>query len=323
MMKRSICVGTVTRGRPLMLQNLLDSYVKMHVPEGVCLHFVIVENNDKPSLHGIVERFRKQLPQWSVQYELEPRLGIAFARNCVLDCALGTKDDLLTFADDDETVEPGWLVQLLSERDASGLDIAGSPVRIALPAPGSSFWQKLIWSGLDRLNRNGEAKAMRLRNRGRADQIPIATGSWIGDLRFFHRTALRFDNNLGLAGGEDGVLWLEAKKLGAVTGWTPHAIAHETIPEERLTLQYRYRRSRDEALVKFQTKLENREKGILLRFAGSLAGRALRLSVCIATILFTPGLALVRAAGCAGGIVGIIQACMGRNSLHYERITGS
>jgi glycosyltransferase involved in cell wall biosynthesis len=130
---RSICVGTITRHRPLMLQNLLRSYTQMDVPEGVRLHFIIVENNDWLTLQDIVEAFRGQMPQWPVQYSLEPRLGIAFARNRVLDCAIDAGIDLLTFADDDETVRPDWLIQLLAERDAFDLDIVGSPVRLAPP----------------------------------------------------------------------------------------------------------------------------------------------------------------------------------------------
>ena len=115
--ERSICVGTITRNRPLMLKNLFESYARMQVPAGTSIRFVVVENNDQPTLSDVVETFRKRLPQSTVQYEVEPRLGIAFARNRVLDCALDAGDDLLTFADDDETVEPDWLVQLLAERD--------------------------------------------------------------------------------------------------------------------------------------------------------------------------------------------------------------
>lgn len=321
--ERCICVGTITRGRPLMLQNLLRSYAEMRVPKGVRLHFVIVENNDRPTLLEIVMRFRERLPQWRVQYELEPRLGIAYARNRVLDCALDAHDDLLTFADDDETVEPGWLVQLLAERDASNLDIVGSPVRIAPHAPAASSWQKMVWSGIDRMNRRSEAKLLRRRNEGKVELIPIATGSWMGNLGFFRRTGLRFETAFGLAGGEDGALWVEARKLGAKTGWTPFAIAHETISEDRLCLRYRYRRSRDESITKFSKNLKDRKIGVLLGLPGSLLGRMVSLCLCVTTIPFTRGQTLVRAAWYVGSIAGIIQACIGRNSLHYERVTGA
>lgn len=321
--ERSICVGTITRGRPLMLRNLLNSYVGMRVPAGVRLDFVIVENNDSFTLQDIVTGFRERMPQWSVRYELEPRLGIAFARNSVLDCALGAGNDLLTFADDDEAVEPDWLVQLLAERDAFNLDIVGSPVRIAPAAPDASRWQRLVWSGIDRMNRHSEAKLLRRRNNGKVEQIPIATGSWMGSLSFLRRTGLRFETGLGLAGGEDGLLWAEARKLGANTGWTPFAVAYETVPEDRLSLFYRYKRSRDETIAKFRKRLDSPKRGVLLRLPGSLMGRMLSLCLCVTTIPFTRGQTLVRAAWYVGSIAGIIQACMGRTSLHYEHVTGS
>lgn len=306
-----------------MLQNLLRSYTQMDVPEGVRLHFIIVENNDRLTLQDIVEAFRGQMPQWPVQYRLEPRLGIAFARNRVLDCAIDAGIDLLTFADDDETVRSDWLIQLLAERDAFDLDIVGSPVRLAPPGPNASFWEKLVWSGMDRMNKNSEAKSLRNRDQGRVDQVRIATGSWMGSLPFFCQTGLRFDNELGLGGGEDWRLWADARKLGAKTGWTPHAIAYETVSRERLSIHYQYRRNRDHCLTEFRAKLKNRLLATLLRLPGSLAGRGLTLCIYVLAIPFTRGTTLVRAASCLGSIAGLIQACMGRTSSHYDRTSGS
>lgn len=321
---RRICIGTVTRARPAMLQNLLRSYVQMLVPEGVGLHFIIVENNDRPTLHDIVDGFRQQLPQWTVQYELERRLGIACARNRVLECALAANGDLLTFADDDEAVATDWLIQLLAERDDFDLDIVGSPVRLAAPASDISIWEKMIWSGMDRANRNSLAKTLRTRNRGKADHIKLATGSWMGNLEFFRRTILRFDDQLGLAGGEDWGLWAEARKLGARTGWTPHAVAYETVPLERLSLIYQYRRNRDHSIMMFGKTLKNRPIAGLVRLPGSVAGRTLTICICIIAIPFTRGKTLVRAASCLGSIVGLLLAGLGRRtSSHYDRICGS
>lgn len=322
--ERRICIGTVTRARPAMLQNLLVSYAEMQVPVGTSVHFILVENNHRPTLCDLVEGFRKQLPQWTVQYEVEPRLGIAFARNRALECALAAGGDLLTFADDDEVVAVDWLIQLLAERDASNLDIVGSPVRLAPPPFDASSWTRLIWSGMDRANRHHEAKALRYRNSGKADQIRIATGSWMANLAFFHRTDLRFNNQLGLAGGEDWGLWAEARKLGARTGWTPDAIAYETVPLERLSLRYLYRRNRDHSIMMFGQTVKNRPVAGLVRLPGSVAGRTLTICLCVIAIPFTRGKTLVRAASCLGSIAGLIQVCLGRRtSSHYDKTTGS
>jgi hypothetical protein len=306
-----------------MLQCLLRSYAAMRVPPGVHLHFLIVENNDRLTLADIVAAFRETLPQWRVRYELEPRLGIAFARNRILDCALRGGHDLLTFVDDDEVVEVEWLVQLLAERDASNLDMVGSPVRLAPPEHGTSAWQNLIWSGIDRRTSESEARFGRLRSLDRADRIPIGTGSWMGDLAFFQRTGLRFDDGLGLAGDEDGHLWRAAKDQGARTGWTPYAVAYETVPAERLSLTYQFKRSRDLAITKYRGRFNGGSRDTLRRLPGLLIGRTLSLCFCLAAAPFTRGRSLVSAAWFAGRMAGIIGACLGHTSSHYRHTSGS
>lgn len=321
--RRRICIGTITRGRPMMLRDLLASYVEMHVPENVYLHFIIVENNDSPTLQDVVAEFGGQMPQWTIQYEVEPRLGIAFARNHVLENALAANGDLLTFADDDEVVAADWLVQLLVERDSSNLDILGSPVRFAPPPLDISVWKRAIWSGMNKVNRTGEAKALRSHSTGKSHHIRLATGSWMGNLDFFRRTGLRFDNSLGLAGGEDWQLWLEARRLGANTGWAPHAIVFETVPADRLTLHYQYRRSRDHSIIALRRKLQSNPMMTSVHLAGAITGRLARLLFYVLAAPFTGGKTLVRAAACLGSIVGLMQACLGKASSHYERVHGS
>lgn len=320
--KRSICISTITRNRPFMLQNLLQSYAAMGVPHGVNLHFLIVENNEKATLHDVIAHFRARVPQWTVQYEVEPRLGIARARNHALACALAGNHDLMTFADDDERVEPDWLIELLAELDASRLDIVGSPVRAAPISADAPFSAQLVWAGLNRRGMDSERKARRRCQRNEAHRILLATGSWMGRLSFFDRTGLRFDDTLDLAGGEDWRLYREAKKLGARTGWTPHAIAYETVPMDRLTLGYHFRRDRDSSSVETCRKLDQQRALTLLRIPGSLAIRVFKLCSYAAAAPFTRGEALVRLAACMGSIFGICQGCLGKRSSHYRRTSG-
>lgn len=306
-----------------MLSNLLQSYSRMYVPDGVHLHFIIVENAKAASLSQMIEDFRRQIPHSSVQYELETRLGIAFARNRALEVALAAGGDVLTFADDDEIVKEDWLVQLLAARDAQDFDIVASPVRFAPPPAGSSLWNRIVWSGMNRINRKSEAKSFRVFERGEARHIKLATGSWMGRLEFFRRTGLRFDNTLGLAGGEDWQLWVDALKLGARTSWTPHAIAYETVPVERLTLYYQYRRSRDHSSTLIARKNALRSKRGTMRLLISISGRVCTLGLSLLAAPLTGGGTLVRAASCLGSIVGLLQGHVGRISLHYRITSGS
>jgi len=305
-----------------MLRNLLSSYANLRVPWGVTLHFLIVENNDRACLTDIIRAFQRQVPRWHVQYVLEPNLGIASARNRVLQCALAGGHNLLTFADDDEVVDVDWLANLLAERDRHDLDIVGSPVRTAPSAEKLTFLQQLVWSGVNQSRAQAEARCLKRWNEGQADRIKLATGSWMGKLEFFHRTGLRFDANLGLSGGEDWRLWSEAKALGARTGWTPYAIAYETIPAERLNLGYYYRRTRDHNATEIKARLQARPVGTLLRLPGSILSRMLKFCIGFCSIPIVRGKALVSTASNLGGMVGILQGCIGKRTMHYRRVSG-
>ncbi|MGN6773353.1 MAG: glycosyltransferase family 2 protein [Rhizobiaceae bacterium] len=321
--RRRICIGTATRNRPVMLQRLLSSYERLLIPDGVDLHFVVVENNEFASLDAAVAAFRTALPACSVCYEIEPRIGIVFARNRILELALSAGCELLTFVDDDEEVDSSWLVSLLKERDAWDLDIVGSPVRLAPLPDKSGIWSRLIWRGLDQFNRKREHAASMRRANGRASDILIPTGSWMGRLSFFESSGLRFDEQYSLSGGEDERLWLAAKKLGARTGWTPDALVFETIPAARLTMRYQFMASSNHAVIAFRAKLKSRPTTTIIRFPGSLAARLISLIYYTATLPVATGSSLVRIAWHSGALFGILRACFGGWSKHYQSVTGN
>ncbi|MEP7455319.1 glycosyltransferase [Phyllobacterium sp. SB3] len=318
---RTICVGTVTRNRPIMLQALLDSYATMETPIHTRLVFVIIENNETATLHDIVERFRAKVTGCTVEYGIESRLGISFVRNRVLDFAISSGCDLLTFADDDEVVEPDWLVQLLAERDSADLDIVGGPVRLS-SVENISVWKRMIWQAIKNMMNKGEMETYSKRASGAADKLWIATNNWMGDLDFFRSTGLRFDEGLGLNGGEDWKLYRQAKKAGAKTGWAPNAIVYETAAPERLTLAYQFKRSRDHCAIETRAKLKNRRLYTCYRTPGSILARLLKLIIQLIATPFTPGESLVRIAAYIGGIVGLIQAFTHYHSPHYQKTTG-
>lgn len=318
---RIVCVGTVTRNRPIMLQALLASYAEMTVPADTQLHFLIVENNSVPTLAEIVERFRKSVPNSTVQYEIEPRLGIAFVRNRVLDSAISSGYDLLTFADDDETVQSDWLVELLAERDASDLDLVGGPVRPA-PVSNVSSWNQIIWNALRKEMHDIEMHARAVKVKGRAGKLRLATNNWLGRLDFFRATGLRFDQKLGLNGGEDWQLYDEARKMDAKTGWAPQAIVQETIPVERLRLAYHFKRSRNHCTIEMKKKLVSRRLYTLSRLPGSIAARLFKLIIQLAFMPLTPGVSLVRVTTYLGSVVGMLQAFTNFHSPHYQKTTG-
>ncbi|WP_266019639.1 glycosyltransferase family 2 protein [Brucella intermedia] len=319
---RKIAVATVTRGRPLMLSRLLASYERIKVPEGIQLCFLIVENNDEKTLLPVIRNFRNRLLH-QVTYILEPVLGIAAARNRAIEHAISDGFDLLTFADDDEEVDSDWLFELLKERDAGDLDIVGSPVRLAPVGEECSQWNKTVWKAVNDINLRAEQRCIKRKAQGRAGNIRLATGSWMGKLEFFKRTGLRFNEELGLGGGEDWQMYDVAKRLGARTGWTPYAVAYESLPRTRLCLSYYYRRNRDHARMVFRERYKEDPIGSLIRLSGSLASRFYKFVLATLRFPFRPGNSMLACTYHIGSSVGLIQGMVGKKSEHYASIDGS
>ncbi|WP_160113689.1 glycosyltransferase family 2 protein [Phyllobacterium salinisoli] len=314
---RKICIGTVTRRRPNMLRCLLSSYVGLQLSSNLDVTFVVVENDSEKSLHCQIDEFRKAIKN-QVVYLLEPHIGIASARNSVLNYAVENGFDFLFFADDDEFVTKDWLNALLHEHDAGNLDIIGSPVRLAPPSEPLTMLQKTVFHGLQQINCNAERRCVRKRNSGASNTIKIATGSWLGNLDFFRRTGLRFDANLGLAGGEDWQLWNEARRLGAKTGWTPFAVVYETIPLGRLSFNYYYRRNRDYARSSFISRRRD-----TAAIAGFLLSRIYKILFSFISLPIRRQRALLMVIANLGSLIGYLQGAAGMASSHYENVDGN
>ncbi|MCO7725825.1 hypothetical protein L614_000800001640 [Ochrobactrum sp. J50] len=322
MEKYSIVISTVTRNRPKMLANLYLSLSNMDFPDSVKIDFLIVENNAVSTLDSWLATIRSQIYPYPVLYLLETRIGISHARNCALDFAEQAGADFLVFVDDDEFVEPDWFKQLLAEQQRMDLDILGSPVRPKPFKPQLNMWQSLIWSGVEKNSVKAELRARKKWQENEADTIKVATGSWMGKLDFFRKTGLRFDSRLGLTGGEDWNLWLQAKELGARTGWAPDAIVYETVPCCRISFSYHFRRNRDHNASEFALLYRANRWQAIKQLPSKLLSRSWKLLSATVTLPFKGGQGLVSFAMALGGVAGLLQACCGKQTLHYSKTTG-
>lgn len=305
-----------------MLCNLFSSLASIQKPDNAGISFLIVENNDLPTLVETVADFRVQMPDYQIDYIVEEVLGISSARNRALNHSIEQGFDYLVYVDDDEFVEHDWLVKLLAERDRLDLDIVGSPVRPKPFDEDLTFAQKLVWSGIERRGYKSERKCRQKCAAGRGDSIKVATGSWMGKLDFFRNTGLRFDSHFGLTGGEDWNLWAKAKSLGAKTGWACDAIVYETVPASRLKLTYHYRRNRDHNITEFGARYRENPSKTLKKLPFKIVGRTLKFVGASLSIPFRGSQGLVSSAAALGGLIGLIQGCCGKNSMHYANTTG-
>lgn len=318
---RSVAVAVCTRGRPEMLRAALRSLAALDLP-GIDCRFIVVENNDVQTVAPVVAELADAVGPGRVALRLEPRLGIASARNNALDAALAMGVDALAFIDDDEVAEPRWLAELVGEANRRGLDLVGGPVGLQPAPPDATAAERMVWRGLAARCRDNEARGRRLAARGRDDRVTVTTGNWLADLGFIRRTGLRFDETLVLSGGEDTAFFRALRKAGGRTGWTPDAVASESWPRERLTLAYQFRRARDQALARHRAKYPKAGPGAAAASVGIVLFKAVGGGVRALQSVFDGGASLVRAARAFGAAAGIIGALRGRRSRHYETVSG-
>jgi glycosyltransferase involved in cell wall biosynthesis len=119
----SVCVATC--GRPIGLANLLGALEVLAVPAGVTLQVVVVDNDSSESARVVCDEVATR-HAYSLNYVVEKRRGISFARNAALDAALPSSD-FIAFIDDDELPEMDWLAELLRVQEYYRADVVTGP----------------------------------------------------------------------------------------------------------------------------------------------------------------------------------------------------
>lgn len=317
-------VCCITRHRPRMLSALLASWSRLSFPEAIDPVFIVVENDELAPNENIVAQARADLATGQLIYAVEPEVGIPHARNTAIQAALDRGAGFIAFVDDDETVSPDWFFRLHQTYMQSGAQLIGGPVRADIVSqPAAGVYRRIVQNAIrDRYHRVEQKAVARLR-RGQSERITILTNNWLAHADLFTKHGLRFDPDLRYSGGSDTQFFRDAVEKGIRTGWAPDAVVYETVPPERASLAYQYRRGREQSKTSIRAKIkrEGRLKVLPPLFV-SLALRALGTGLLFIAIPLTGGKTLVRFARSCGWIVGRIAGFFGRRSNLYRRITG-
>ncbi len=253
--KIQVGVAVVTRGRPNMLSNLLESWVALKVPDDASLQFIIVEN-DPVGTVGVakaVSVFQDKLAASRlasparVHFSVEPRLGIPYARNKALEIATDHECDFLAFTDDDCRVDSDWITGLLQVQKAEDADLVCGIVRYTADLENCNFFGKA-------LAENMIASSDIWRERAhRADGAAIrGTGYWMVRMAFVIVHDLCFDEALSLAVGEDFRFYEDLIFAGGRHAITTDLHVEETIAMNRLMLKYGFARARANSIARRQ-----------------------------------------------------------------------
>lgn len=282
-----ICICTFRR--PFLAQTLA-SLAKLQVG-GHDVRVIIADNDHEPSGQQRVEAISRTFP-FPITYVHAPAANICVARNACLDHAAA---DFVAFVDDDETVTPCWLTELLDEAAATGAAAVLGPVK-AVYGPSAPRWMV-----------DGDFHST----------LPVFVG---GEIRTGYTcnvlirwsapyNGLRFDLALGQSGGEDTAFFYQLTTLGGRIGFAPAALVEEPVPAERASMDWLVRRRLRFGQTHGMLHAGSRARG--------LAVVAAKISYCgamTALTTFSPvsrrrnWLRAVLHVGVAGGMLGVRQA---------------
>ncbi|MEJ2117431.1 MAG: glycosyltransferase [Alphaproteobacteria bacterium] len=223
-MSKEICVTICTRERPKMLARCLSSVLPQLQASSLSASLVVVENGDQPSCRHTVLRMRERFPSVRIQYELEPELGIPFARNKAVETALSLKADWIVFIDDDEEAQADWFEKLTAAIEEWNADVFHGPVKLIYPENHPEWMRAKSF--------DGGARGAILET--------ASTNNTLARARLFsdEGLGLRFDTHLRFTGGSDVELFRRAVKAGAVIRWVDDAFVTEHVSDQRLAAKW-------------------------------------------------------------------------------------
>ena len=208
-----VAVATFRRGDELarLLPPLVEQ-VRDLAPHSARL--VVVDNDPDGSARPVLEPWVGE----DVAYVVEPRPGIAAARNRALETA--GEADAVVFIDDDEVPDQGWLREITAAWTEWGCAAVTGPVTFVLEGEPDPWVEA---SGL-----------FATQHRVTGSVNPGASSAnLLLDLDVLRRTGVRFDEAFGLSGGSDTMLVHTLRDLGHPVRWCQEAGVTEFVPAHR------------------------------------------------------------------------------------------
>jgi succinoglycan biosynthesis protein ExoM len=120
MKKQKVIIGIITYQRLKSLKILLSALQKQIISESFEVIILVVDNDGCGEVSNLVHQFSSA--KIRVHMVVEPRKGISYARNKVVDFFLADEDaSFLIFIDDDEwPMRDNWIIELLTAQRESG-----------------------------------------------------------------------------------------------------------------------------------------------------------------------------------------------------------
>jgi succinoglycan biosynthesis protein ExoM len=251
-----VLIAIATYKRPSGLESLLRSLESCSQSRPFSV--IVVDNDANASAQEVA-----RASVLDVMYVVEPKPGIAAARNRAMDEF--EKFDAIVFVDDDEYVTAGWLDRLVEQATATSAGVVIGPVQSLFPenAPkwvkNGGFIQRPSWA-------NGA-----LLTAGATNNTLVKASAWRAG------GSPRFDDSFSATGGSDAKIFSVLLAQGVHIEFCEAAIVFEPVLEERMKLRWLIRRAYRNGIVSARIwaprygRMRTLGKGLLMTLHG-LAG---------------------------------------------------
>ncbi len=263
----SVCIATYKRAE--LLNKLLKALTNQKSEGLFEIEVIVVDNDPNQSAKRVVEQFYGSI---SIQYDSEPRKGLAFVRNRTLELAKG---HYLAFIDDDEYPADSWLLTyfLFFERRKDAT-VGQGPV---IPYYTKDVKEWIVSGGFfERSSLEDESEL----SEGRT------TNAFVRRDFLVSRNILHFDMAYNLTGGEDTDFFKRILAAGGKIFGVSDAVVYEFVPNERANVKWLLLRSLRTGGTYFKIQGENRS---LIKNT-SIAVMRLNISIIllVGSLLMTP-----------------------------------
>ena len=293
----SICVCTYRR------PGVVDTVRSLFAQVGLSSfdHEIIVADDDPEfSARDLIIKLAEHSPV-EVRYVISGAKNISSCRNVCLEAAKGV---WVAFIDDDQTVEPNWLQEMISTAENFEADAVKCYVRAIYP-PETPEWI-----------RAGKAYTYDYGPTGQ-EVLVAATCGILFRRDVSSAQSLLFDVELGITGGEDMEYFVRYRELGGKIVSCRTAVANEIVSPERVNPTYLKKRLRGFGHV----------AGCVFLAKKTLLGQSMSIVKSIAGVTITCPYIIVRIfnKATAGRLFmkfwyffGVLEWAVGRSSIAHD-----
>ncbi len=221
-MKTAVCMATFHR--PEGLARLLEGLNALELPADCAdIEFVVVDNDAEGSGRQTCDRLRPTM-RWPVSYHVQPRRGIAPARNMAL-ARVDSTVEWIAFIDDDEAPAPDWLAELFRTQREYDADVVTGPVFPRFEE-GTPSW----------IEKGRFFDGPRHETGHRLDSS--ATNNVLFRAAIIRGMPKHFEERFALMGCDDTHIFRRIHLAGHTIVWAASAVVYEWIPRSRANAKW-------------------------------------------------------------------------------------